>query len=123
MTTVLKRNLCDINGETYIEDISINDVLPDNAKLRVMIDFIEHGVMDGYAWIEERYVTRFPWFVTLLFFWLITPDKEKEVFFHVGHEGTFLDFSVPIDTTKNLRENIQAVSSKVKGIRDVWINQ
>jgi len=123
MVTILKRNLCDINGETYIEDISINDVLPDNAKLNVMIDFIEHGVMDGYAWVEEQYVTRFSWIVALLFFWLITPKIEKKVFFHVGHEGKFLDFSVPLDTTQNLMENVHAVGSKVKGIRDVWVNQ
>jgi hypothetical protein len=79
--------------------------------------------MEGYAWIEEHYVTKWPWILSLLFFWCITPIKNKLVVMHIRDKtGICLDFTFPLDETKSLKENVQALpDNKTYGVRDVWI--
>lgn len=124
MTTLLKRNLCDITGKVIMEDISNSDVFPDNVKINVMVDMNRpYYVMEGYAWIEEHYVTKWPWIIALLFFWCITPQRNKVVALYLKDKnGMCLDFTFPLDTSKNLKENVQSLPENSSyGVRDVWI--
>lgn len=122
MATLIKRNLCDQNGNILLEDISYGAVFPNSVKLDVMVEFIEHGVMEGYSWIEEHHVTGWPWLITLLFFWAIKPKVVKTVFVYLKSGDKFVDFDFPLDTTIDLKQNIQSLPDNKKfGIRDVWI--
>lgn len=122
--TILKKNLCDISGNVIIEDIVDGDILPESAKIDIMADMNgPYYVMEGYVWIEEHYTTKWSWLITLLFFWCITPQKNKIMSMYLKDKtGMCLELQFPLDITKTLKENIQSLPENKKyGIKDIWI--
>lgn len=121
MVTIVKRNICLPDGKVVVEDVSIDDVLPAQCMVNVAINFISSGLVEGFVWVEEQYISKYPRWATFLLCMFIKPSIEKHLFVRLSKEdGTEIEFSVSFDPSKNIQENIMA-SEYSSSIHDVWI--
>lgn len=109
------------DGNIIVEDISSEDVLPITAMIPIAVVFKSHGLVDGYAWVEEQHIIKLPKWLSMLFFMFIKPVITKKLFVHLDHEdGTEVEFEVEYDQKLTIPENI-AKSEFSSSINDVWI--
>lgn len=121
MHTIVKRNMCLPDGKVIVEDVSMGDILPLECVVKVAVNFISTGLVEGIAWVEEQHITSYPRWLTLILCWFIKPTIEKRLFVHLEKEDdTEIEFSVEFDETKNIQENIMK-SDYSSTIHDVWI--
>lgn len=121
MTTLLKRNICNIDGTVKDEDVEMTYNLTMDSVIPLSLDVVEHGVMDGFAWVEEHHTTWVPWLLVLLFFWCITPKVTKIVYIHINQGEKIIDFDFVLKENMSVHDNIYNAPKEL-GINTVWFH-
>lgn len=117
--TVLKKSLCRIDGTVEVPDVNSSTPVPVELSIPLSMEIVGYGVMDGHAWIEEHEETSWPWFIVLLFFWIITPQITKKVYVQLLQNDMRIEFDFVFDGTKTIHENLYQAPDSLK-IKQVW---